>query len=79
MNEQRSGGTENEPSLTQKNSETVKGEETLADRGAAQGEVEGTSTRTKIGAIPSSYGAPGGLSEQAPGDTIDRVPNADEE
>ena len=53
-----------EPALTQKNSETVRGEEALSEGGAAEGNVEETSTHTKLGAIPSSYGAPGGMVEK---------------
>ncbi len=67
MNENRTGGDADgtaEPSLTQKNSETVRGEETLADDGTAETNVEDTSTRTKLGAVPSSYGAPGGLLDE---------------
>jgi hypothetical protein len=55
-------GTADEPSLTQKNSATVKGEETLADSGAEQVE---TSTHPRGGAIPSSYGSHGGTAPQA--------------
>jgi 2-haloacid dehalogenase len=55
-------GTAEEPGLTQKNSATVKGEETLADAGTEQVE---TSSRPRDGAIPSSYGSHGGVAPQA--------------
>ena len=55
-------GTAEEPDLTQKNSATVKGEETLADAGTEQVE---TSSRPRDGAIPSSYGSHGGVAPQA--------------
>jgi hypothetical protein len=48
------GAAADEPALTQKNSQTVTGETTLADQ---------TSTRTETGAIPSSYGAAGGTTD----------------
>ncbi len=56
------GGTAGEPGLTQKNSATVKGEETLADAAAEQVE---TSTHPRGGAVPSSYGSHGGTAPQA--------------
>jgi hypothetical protein len=61
-----------EPALTEKNSETVREETTLADEGgttADEGRTTApnlsgeTSTRTKSGAIPSSYGAAGGTTD----------------
>lgn len=56
-----------EPALTQKNSQTVIGEDALAaDGGSAESGAAGeasTSTRTRIGAIPSSYGAAGGTTD----------------
>ena len=55
-------GTASEPALTQKNSATVKGEESLAE-GAAE-RIE-TSTHARDGAIPSSYGSHGGTAPQA--------------
>ncbi|MBV8368695.1 MAG: hypothetical protein JO036_07120 [Candidatus Eremiobacteraeota bacterium] len=61
----RETGTADEPALTEKNSRTVLGEETLADESV---EVESnrpgaTSTHTKVGAIPASYGAAGGTTD----------------
>ena len=54
-----------EPALTQKNSQTVIGEDTLAgDGGAVESNLDReTSTRTRSGAIPSSYGAAGGTTD----------------
>jgi len=56
-------GMTQEPALTQRNSETVRGETTLADDTTSEGNVEETSTRTKSGAIPASYGAAGGTTD----------------
>ena len=58
-------GASDEPGLTEKNSRTVLGEETLADESV---EVESkrtgdTSTHTKLGVIPASYGAAGGTTD----------------
>jgi hypothetical protein len=59
-----SGQTANdEPALTQQNSETVRGETTLADEGTAESNLDESSTRTRSGAIPSSYGAAGGTTD----------------
>ncbi|HYW52829.1 MAG TPA: hypothetical protein VFF00_08190 [Candidatus Elarobacter sp.] len=52
-----------EPALTQQNSETIRGETTLADGGTAESNVDESSTRTRSGAIPSSYGAAGGTTD----------------
>jgi hypothetical protein len=65
MNDQQKNsdqGTTGEPALTQRNSETVRGETTLADDSASES-LEETSTRTKSGAIPASYGAAGGTTD----------------
>jgi hypothetical protein len=56
------GGTADEPGLTEKNSATVKGEETLAETSTERIE---TSTHPRGGAIPSSYGSHGGMAPQA--------------
>ncbi|HZO94576.1 MAG TPA: hypothetical protein VFB22_12545 [Candidatus Baltobacteraceae bacterium] len=66
-------GTSPEPELTQKNTETVRGEESLAQSGT--GDAESTSTHTKVGAIPSSYGAPGGADAPPPGTGEGRTPD----
>ena len=68
MKDERSGdrdtGAAEEPALTQKNSATVRGEETLADTGTVESnQVGDTSTHTKLGTIPSSYGAAGGTTD----------------
>ncbi|MDB5071994.1 MAG: hypothetical protein JWM87_3105 [Candidatus Eremiobacteraeota bacterium] len=52
-----------EPALTQKNSATVRGEEILADSGTAEDLSGETTTRTKTGAMPPSYGAAGGTTD----------------
>lgn len=54
-----------EPALTQKNSQTIIGEDTLASDGTtAESNLDTeTSTRTRSGAIPSSYGASGGTTD----------------
>lgn len=59
------GDTANdEPALTQKNTETVRGEATLAKGESTESNLSGeTSTRTKLGAVPSSYGAAGGTTD----------------
>ena len=50
-----------EPGQTETNSATVLAEDALTGDGDAASPVaDETSTRPKIGAIPSSYGAPGG-------------------
>ncbi|HEY4441537.1 MAG TPA: hypothetical protein VGN14_13855 [Candidatus Elarobacter sp.] len=56
----------NEPGLTERNTETIRGEEEIADEDTTVDEsnierLDDTSTRTKSGAIPSSYGASGGM------------------
>ena len=56
-------GTTDEPALTQRNTETIRGETTLADETTEESNVEETSTHTKSGAIPSSYGAAGGTTD----------------
>lgn len=56
-------GTTDEPALTQRNTETIRGETTLADEGPEESELDESSTRTKSGAIPSSYGAAGGTTD----------------
>jgi hypothetical protein len=66
MNDRTNSGDPNtdEPALTERNSETVRGETTLADDGTAESNLDrGTSTRTGLGAIPSSYGAAGGTTD----------------
>lgn len=67
MNENRTNseeGATGEPALTQRNSETVRGETNLADQGPAESNLDDqTSTRTRSGAIPSSYGAAGGTTD----------------
>ena len=49
-----------EPALTERNSQTIRAEEDLVERGTVE-----TSTRVRSGAIPSSYGARGGVAPQA--------------
>jgi|GEM_PF-6677058 len=71
MDERKDGGASGEPELTEKNTETVRGEETLAQRGP---DAEATSTHPKIGAVPSSYGAPGGADAPPPGTGEGRTP-----
>lgn len=57
-------GATDEPALTQRNSETVRGETNLAGEGTAESNLDDqTSTRTRSGAIPSSYGAAGGTTD----------------
>ena len=62
MNDRTNGdgqGTTDEPALTETNSRTIRGEEQLgAQSTTVESNVE-TSTRTKLGVIPSSYGAAG--------------------
>jgi hypothetical protein len=58
-----SRGTTDEPALTQRNTETVRGETELADESTAESNLDESSTRTKSGAIPSSYGAAGGTTD----------------
>jgi hypothetical protein len=71
MNDDRNRDADNtgpeEPELTQRNSRTVLSEDDLAEAEAESDElkVEGSSTRTKLGVIPSSYGASGGIGENA--------------
>ncbi|HEX3464872.1 MAG TPA: hypothetical protein VHS78_12565 [Candidatus Elarobacter sp.] len=55
-------GSTDEPGLTQRNTETIRGETTLADENP-EDTVEETSTHTKSGVIPSSYGAAGGTTD----------------
>ena len=55
--------TTDEPALTQRNTETVRGETTLADEGDTESNLDESSTHTKSGAIPSSYGAAGGTTD----------------
>ena len=52
-------GATDEPALTQRNTETIRGEETLADE-VSELTMDRTSTRT---VIPSSYGAAGGTTD----------------
>ncbi len=56
-------GTTDEPALTQRNTETVRGETALADESTAESNLDESSTRTKSGAVPSSYGAAGGTTD----------------
>lgn len=56
-------GATDEPALTQTNSRTIRAEEQLEDNTDVEDNVEETSTHTKIGAIPTSYGAAGGTSD----------------
>ena len=66
MNDRTNPGTENndEPGLTERNTETVRGEDQLADESTAESNLDdSTSTRTRLGAIPSSYGAAGGTTD----------------
>ena len=56
-------GTTDEPALTQRNTETIRGETTLAGDGTEESNAGESSTRTKTGAIPSSYGAAGGTTD----------------
>jgi hypothetical protein len=68
MNDDRtdagSQGTSDEPALTEKNSRTIRGEEVLEKGGRVESNLDReTSTRTKSGVIPSSYGAAGGTTD----------------
>ncbi|BDE06579.1 hypothetical protein WPS_18550 [Vulcanimicrobium alpinum] len=57
-----------EPELTQTNARTVGGDDVLAQTDPETDQIEtvdGTSTRTKSGAIPSSYGASVGVGDNA--------------
>ena len=59
---------QHEAELTQTNARTVRGEDDLAQTDPETDQIEtvdGTSTRTRSGAIPSSYGASGGVGENA--------------
>lgn len=56
-------GATDEPALTQRNTETVRGETSLADDGIAELLIDETSTRMNLGVIPSSYGAAGGTTD----------------
>ncbi|MEA2688207.1 MAG: hypothetical protein QOD51_814 [Candidatus Eremiobacteraeota bacterium] len=61
----RGDAATSEPSLTQKNSQTIIAEDALAgESGTAESNLDReTSTRTRSGAIPSSYGAAGGTTD----------------
>ncbi len=61
--EGRSAG--DEPALTERNSRTIRGEEALgADKTAVESNLDArTAARTKIGVVPSSYGAGGGTTD----------------
>jgi hypothetical protein len=61
----RETGANDEPALTEKNSLTVLGEDLLADEAVdVESKLTGeASTHTKLGAIPSSYGAAGGTTD----------------
>ena len=52
-----------EPALTEKNTETIRGEEQLADEGAGTESNVETSARTRSTVVPSSYGAAGGTTD----------------
>ena len=56
-------GTTDEPALTQRNTETVRGETTLADESITELLIDEGSTRTNLGVVPSSYGAAGGTTD----------------
>jgi hypothetical protein len=56
-------GTTDEPALTQRNTETIRGETTLAEENTEESNLGESSTRTKSGVIPSSYGAAGGTTD----------------
>ncbi len=61
-----------EPSLTQKNSETVRGEEALSESGTFEHNAKGAKPAAELGATPSSYGASRGMSreERGPGEQV---------
>ncbi|HEV3088581.1 MAG TPA: hypothetical protein VGX96_15310 [Candidatus Elarobacter sp.] len=61
----RDVGETEEPELTEKNSRTISAEEMLADESTeVESKLTGeTSTHTKLGVIPSSYGAAGGTTD----------------
>jgi hypothetical protein len=65
MNEKHNSdqGTADEPALTQRNTETVRGETTLADESIADLVIDEGSTRVNLGVVPSSYGAAGGTTD----------------
>ncbi len=67
MNDRTNGGgqgTTDEPALTETNARTIRGEEQLGtQKTSVESNVDGTSTRTRSGAIPSSYGAAGGTTD----------------
>jgi len=67
MNDRTDGNGQkanDEPALTETNSRTIRGEEELeATATHVESNVEDTSTRTKLGVIPSSYGAAGGTTD----------------
>ncbi|HEY0614129.1 MAG TPA: hypothetical protein VGC96_05795 [Candidatus Elarobacter sp.] len=57
-------GATDEPALTERNTETIRGEETLADETTSESNVDtATAARTGLGAVPSSYGAAGGTTD----------------
>ena len=69
-----------EPDRTRRKSETVRGEEDLSDTDGGPVESFHATTRTKSGAVPSSYGgAVGGtddeLSDETRGDVDERSPD----
>ena len=69
MNDDRTNGAGrsagDEPALTEKNTRTIRGEEILEDSASrVESNLDAqTSTRTKLGAIPSSYGSAGGTAD----------------
>ncbi len=67
MNDDRTNGAgkgaTDEPGITEKNSRTIRGEEILTEGGPVESNQGATSTRTRVGAIPSSYGAAGGTTD----------------
>ena len=68
-----------EPDRMRRKSETVRGEEDLSDTDGGPVESFHATTRTKSGAVPSSYGAVGGtddeLSDETHGDVDERSPD----
>jgi len=64
MNDRTNGeaGANDEPALTETNSRTIRGEEALGeDTTSVESNVQGA--RTKLGVIPSPYGAAGGTTD----------------
>ncbi|HEY0396412.1 MAG TPA: hypothetical protein VGD01_18190 [Candidatus Elarobacter sp.] len=55
-------GATDEPALTQRNTETIRGEETLVGEGSTESNLGGDSG-TRPRAVPSSYGAAGGTTD----------------